>query len=126
MKILIIDDSCEFTEPLSEILLTRGYSVEIIYDADTILDNIYHVDMFDIVLLDIMLLPPEKYESTEIEVGIYILKKIREISNIPIILNSAIPYSMMKDHISNFGNISYISKSMVPTDLINLLNAMKR
>jgi len=79
MKILIVDDEKPLVIGLSASLKKEGYEVFAAYDGNSALDAVktYKVDM---VLLDIML---------PVIDGITLLKKIRESSDIPVIMLTA-------------------------------------
>lgn len=79
MKILIVDDEKPLVIGLSASLKKEGYEVFAAYDGNSALDAVksYKVDM---VLLDIMLPAMD---------GITLLKKIRESSDIPVIMLTA-------------------------------------
>ena len=77
---------------------------------------ILHKHKPDAIILDINL-SPEGMTLEEINlfapfIGISFIKKIREISDIPIILWSAYHYSTIKDKIENYTNIYYVRKGV--------------
>lgn len=80
MKILLVDDETELTEPLSHVLSQEGYQVEI---ADNGTDglNLAQQNIYDLMILDWML----PYQS-----GVEICKKIRSQGNLtPVLILTA-------------------------------------
>jgi OmpR-family two-component system manganese-sensing response regulator len=80
MKILLVDDETELTEPLSHVLSQEGYQVEI---ADNGTDglNLAQQNIYDLMILDWML----PYQS-----GVEICKKIRNQGNLtPVLILTA-------------------------------------
>ncbi len=79
MKILIVDDEKPFVLGLTTSLKKEGYEVLAVYDGITALDTI-KTQNFDMVLLDVMLPGMD---------GMALLKKIREFSEVPVIMLTA-------------------------------------
>ena len=79
MKILIVDDEKPFVLGLTTSLKKEGYEVLAAYDGITALDTI-KTQNFNMVLLDVMLPGMD---------GMALLKKIREFSEVPVIMLTA-------------------------------------
>ncbi len=79
MKILIVDDEKPFVLGLTTSLKKEGYEVLAAYDGITALDTIKTQNL-DMVLLDVMLPGMD---------GMGLLKKIREFSEVPVIMLTA-------------------------------------
>lgn len=79
MNILIIEDEEAIREGISEYLSEVGYNVEAAEDGQSGID-LFNKKVFDLVVLDIML--PKLN-------GFVVLNKIREVSNIPVIMLTA-------------------------------------
>jgi len=114
MKILIIDDSFEFSDPLSEILEFEGYNTKIIAESNQIYNNIKLINGFDLVILDVMMELCVGMNDSDLEAGVQILNKIREISDIPVIMISAYHYSVIKDGIKDLKKMYYLTKPISP------------
>lgn len=111
MKILIIDDDYYFSKELSYLLQDRGHKTRIIDNVGEILSNLTIVKDFDLVTLDVMMKLSSEYQIEEsINAGVIIFKKIREFSNIPVIMISAMNYSAIKDKITPYKNLFYFTK----------------
>ncbi|MGD1875760.1 MAG: response regulator transcription factor [Mastigocoleus sp.] len=54
MKILVVDDETELTQPLSRVLIREGYSVDTAYDGING-DRMVQTDVYDLLILDWML-----------------------------------------------------------------------
>ncbi|MFO0142481.1 MAG: response regulator, partial [Aphanizomenon sp.] len=54
MKILLVDDEVELTDPLSRLLTREGYSVDATYDGISG-SNLAEIGSYDLLILDWML-----------------------------------------------------------------------
>ena len=79
-KILVVEDDHKTNEAIAEYLESLNYSVTSVYNGDEVC-KILVDENYDLVILDIML--PRI-------TGIVLLSKIREFSNIPILMLTAI------------------------------------
>lgn len=79
VKILIVEDERDIREGISEYLLEVGYEVMVAEDGQEGID-LFKANKFDLVILDIML--------PKIN-GFGVLGEIREISNVPVIMLTA-------------------------------------
>lgn len=79
MNILIVEDEEAIREGISEYLSEVGYNVEVAEDGQVGID-LFNEKAFDLVVLDIML--PKLN-------GFVVLNKIREVSNVPVIMLTA-------------------------------------
>ena len=114
MKILIVEDEKEITDGIKAILEKEGFSTDVAYDGKKGLECIED-NMYDLVLLDIML----PYMS-----GIEILKEIREEGiQTPVILLTA--KSMIDDKIVGLdaGADDYMTKPFSPSELVARVKA---
>ena len=114
--ILIIEDDKEIAENLSILLKDNGFSSKIIY-RQTELEKVLEENVFDLVLLDLMLPDGNGYS---------ICTNIKEKMEIPIIMLTA-----MKDEYSivtgfNVGADDYIVKPFKPLELISRINNQLR
>lgn len=79
-KILVVEDDDMINQVVTEFLKEKSYEVVSVNDGEIALEE-FELQHFDLILLDIML------PSVS---GLDILKKIRETSNVPIIMLTAI------------------------------------
>ncbi|NFD28421.1 response regulator transcription factor [Clostridium botulinum] len=106
-KILIVDDDKTIVEFLQIFLIKEGYEVRISYNGEEALDKI-RSEQFNLILMDIMMPKLDGFEA---------IKRIRRLTNIPIIFLTA--KDSQQDKIKGFisGCDDYITK---PFDLVEL------
>ncbi|KEI95346.1 PhoB family transcriptional regulator [Clostridium botulinum A2B7 92] len=106
-KILIVDDDKTIVEFLQIFLIKEGYEVRISYNGEEALDKI-RSEQFNLILMDIMMPKLDGFEA---------IKRIRRLTNIPIIFLTA--KDSQHDKIKGFisGCDDYITK---PFDLVEL------
>lgn len=115
-KIIIIEDDAKISKLLDLELRFEGYDIDIAYDGKEGLQKIKEND-YDLVLLDLML--PKMN-------GIEVCKRVREFSQIPIIILTA------KDEVSDkvvgldYGADDYITKPFEIEELIARIRAALR
>lgn len=100
MKILVADDEKVMRELICDILQNQGYETVVACDGEEAL-NIFKQDKFDLIVLDVMM---PKYD------GWTVLKKIREFSNVPIIILTALESVQSEVHGLTSGADDYIVK----------------
>ncbi|ABS32677.1 response regulator transcription factor [Clostridium botulinum] len=106
-KILIVDDDKTIVEFLQIFLIKEGYDVRISYNGEEALDKI-RSEQFNLILMDIMMPKLDGFEA---------IKRIRRLTNIPIIFLTT--KDSQQDKIKGFisGCDDYITK---PFDLVEL------
>lgn len=106
-KILIVDDDKTIVEFLQIFLIKEGYEVKFSYNGEEALNKIEN-EKFDLILMDIMMPKIDGFEA---------IKRIRRLTNIPIIFLTA--KDNQQDKIKGFisGCDDYITK---PFDLVEL------
>ena len=118
-NILIIDDDLELTELLEQFLTSHSYHVTALNNPIKALDFLFHKKnmSFDLVILDIMM--------PELD-GFQILRKIRESSNIPVIMLSA--KGEVADRVVGLelGADDYLSKPFEPQELLARIQSVLR
>ena len=117
MRILVVEDEKEIAEGLQEVLYRAGYESDAVYDGCTGLDYI-RTDIYDLVLLDIML-PGMN--------GLDVLKIVKsEGIKTPVILLTA--RSMVDDKIAGFdrGADDYLTKPFDSRELLARIKARLR
>ncbi len=131
MKVLIIEDTGYFINFLKEAFNSINYTTEVSFDGDIIADNSLIVREFDVILLDMNLPAIRFYNKVDnipsMYSGILILRRIREVSDIPVIIISEINYSSLKEYVKDFKNVTCITKnnlSFDPDDLRKLVEAV--
>lgn len=115
-KILIVEDDSDLANLVKDYLSIEGYVGVIAEDGKKALD-IFEKEDFSLVVLDIML--------PEID-GITVCKKIRESSNIPIIMLSAKSGEMDKILCLGVGADDYMTKPFSPMELLARVKAHLR
>lgn len=99
-NILIVEDSRDVNELLSQVIRSAGYNAESAYTG---IDGINEIkkDKYDLIILDIML----PYKS-----GDEILKEVRQFSDVPVIIISAKDMVGTKVDMLKLGADDYITK----------------
>lgn len=116
MKILLIDDSWEFTDNVKYLLENDGRTVSVIDETDEAYDAITkeNLEEYDIVILDLMFTVGEKFALENLpEVGIYLYRKIRKINKkIPIVIVSALNKKRYEKYFEGDTLVQYVSKPL--------------
>lgn len=116
IKILVVDDEIKIVEVVKAYLEKEGYGVEVAYNGAEALRK-YEDNNFNVIILDLML-PDISGED--------ICKKIRETSEVPIIMLTA---KVEEESILNgfsLGSDDYVVKPFSPKQLIARVNAVIR
>jgi two-component system, OmpR family, response regulator len=117
-KILLIEDDLDMQTLITDYLENYGFKVEAYDDPKDALTHFQqNKQTYSLLVLDLML--------PQID-GFDVCKKIREISNIPIIISSA--RSEMSDKILgfDFGADDYLAKPYEPRELVLRINSILR
>ena len=112
-RILIVEDEVSIAQLERDYLEINGYEVEMAHTGQKGLDAIRQKE-FDLVLLDIML--------PEVD-GFTVLKKIREISELPVLLVSAKKEDIDKIRGLGLGADDYVTKPFSPSELVARVGA---
>jgi DNA-binding response OmpR family regulator len=116
-KILLVEDDNLLGESLTDFLEIEGFSIKWI-DDDRIVMQTFSVEMFDIVVMDLML----KYQDGE-----SLIKKIKErLPDLPIIVITAKDSIKSKELCFSLGADDYITKPFNPKELILRIKAVCR
>lgn len=107
MRILVVDDEKTLVKGMKFNLENEGYEVECAYDGAAALD-LAREGRFDLIILDVMM--PEMD-------GIEAMVKIREVSNVPVILLTAKSEDTDKVLGLTVGADDYITKPFNPVEL---------
>jgi DNA-binding response OmpR family regulator len=116
MNILVCDDERDIVEALTIYLSSEGYEVFKAYNGEEALDIIDKEDIH-LVLLDVMM---------PVMDGITAMSKIREKSNIPIIMLTAKSQDTDKVLGLNVGADDYVTKPFNPVELIARVKSQLR
>lgn len=117
MRILIVEDEVHLAEALSQILKKNNYSVDVVHDGESGLDNALS-GIYDLLLLDIML--------PELD-GITILKTIRQKGvATPVILLTAKGETSDKIAGLDYGADDYVAKPFSTDELLARIRAALR
>lgn len=115
-KILIVEDEKELADILGAYLEVEGFTPVIEQDGEKGLNSFYENEP-SLVLLDIML---PKLD------GIHVCKKIREKSDVPVIMVSAKSGEMDKVIALGIGADDYVTKPFSPLELVARVKAQLR
>lgn len=118
MRLLLAEDEKELSNALVTILKHNNYSVDAVYDGQEALDYLMSDDLYDGVILDIMMPKMD---------GITVLKKVRASGNtVPILLLTA--KSEIDDRVSGLdsGADDYLTKPFASKELLARIRAMTR
>ncbi len=115
-KILIIDDDENICQLISIYLKKDGLDPEIYNDGESALKRL-HETTFDLVLLDIMMPGIDGYET---------LRRLREFSDVPVIMLSARGEPSDKISGLDYGADDYITKPFEPQELVARIHAILR
>jgi DNA-binding response OmpR family regulator len=115
-KILVVDDDMQSLELIEAMLVPNGYEVITASDGSKAVATIM-VNKPNLILLDIMMPGLDGYST---------LSKIKEnktISNIPVVMLTAVGFGLNKELSFQLGAAGYITK---PVDLAELLTTISR
>ena len=115
-KIMVVDDDTQSLELIEAKLVPNGYEVITASDGSNAV-AIITVKMPELILLDIMMPGLDGYST---------LSKIKEnktISNIPVVMLTAMDFELNKELAHNLGAAGYITK---PVDSAELLTTISR
>ncbi len=115
-NILLIDDDKEFCQLLGEFFKTENIQVTFAHDGKMGINTIL-AGQNDVVVLDIMMPPPN---------GIEVLKKVREQSNVPIIMLTARGDDVDRIVGLELGADDYLAKPCNPRELLARIHAVLR
>jgi CheY-like chemotaxis protein len=115
-KIMVIDDDVKSLELMEAILVPRGYEV-ITTDNPLQAVALITVEKPDIVLLDVMMPVLDGYSVLSE------IKKTKQISNIPVVMLTALGFELNKELAQNLGAAGYITK---PVDHAELMQTFSR
>lgn len=117
MRILIVEDELHLAEALKQILQKNNYTVDVVHDGESGLDNALS-DIYDLIILDIMLPKMD---------GINVLKNIREEGiEVPVILLTAKGEISDKVIGLDSGADDYLAKPFATEELLARIRAMSR
>lgn len=116
MQLLIVDDDIKFCRLIAEYLSKHDFAVSFVHDGSQALQTV-SAKPFDAILLDVMLPGMSGYE---------ILQKLREVSNIPILMLTALSDETDRIVGLEIGADDYLPKSFSPRELLARLRAVLR
>jgi len=117
MKIMLIEDDLDMQELLKDYLINYGYMVDAFDKPISALNRLKADGSYSLVVLDLMLPQMDGFD---------VCKKIRDISNIPIIISSARGELGDKVVAYEYGADDYLSKPYEPKELVMKVNAILR
>ena len=114
-KILLVDDDIELTDLLAEVLRLTGFEVEIANNGQEALDKLN--SSHQLVLLDVMM---------PVLNGIETLKKIRQTSNVPVMMLTARGEKIDRVLGLELGADDYLPKPFNDRELVARIKAILR
>ena len=114
-KILLVDDDIELTDLLAEVLRLTGFEVEIANNGQEALDKLN--SSHQLVLLDVMM---------PVLNGIETLKKIRQTSNVPVMMLTARGEEIDRVLGLELGADDYLPKPFNDRELVARIKAILR
>lgn len=114
--ILVVDDEPHIVEAVSMNLEVEGFQVSIASDGYAALDKITE-EIPDLVILDVMMPEMDGFET---------LKRIREVSNVPVILLTVKGEETDKVKGLDLGADDYVTKPFSPKELVSRVKAALR
>ena len=115
-KILLIEDNTEIRENMSEILSLADYEVFAAGDGKEGV-TIALKELPDLILCDIMMPVLDGYSVLSE------IKKTKQISNIPVVMLTALGFELNKELAQNLGAAGYITE---PVELAELMQTVSR
>lgn len=115
-KIMVVEDDKELAKLLEIYLVNEGYQVTLAFDGKTALQQ-WEANDFAMMIVDIMLPGLNGYE---------VIRRIREKSNIPMIITSAKTQEIDQITGLGFGADVYIKKPYNPMEVMAYVRAMLR
>ncbi|EOL47097.1 response regulator transcription factor [Enterococcus caccae] len=115
-NILIVDDHLQITEVLKEYIIKEGFSPIVAFDGQAALDA-FSSHSIELILLDVMLPKLDGFD---------VCKKIRETSNVPIIMVTAKGEDYHRIMGLDIGADDYIVKPFSPSEVMARVRAILR
>lgn len=116
MQLLIVDDDIKFCRLISEYLSKHDFEVSFVHDGNNALQTAA-AKSWDAVILDVMLPGISGYD---------ILRKLREFSNVPVLMLTALSDETDRIVGLEIGADDYLPKSFSPRELLARLRAVLR
>ena len=115
-RVLVVEDEESYSDALAYVLRKEGFEVAVVGDGEAALDEFERAGA-DIVLLDLML---PKLPGTEV------CRRIRQTSNVPVIMVSAKDDEVDKVVGLELGADDYVTKPYSPRELLARIRAVLR
>lgn len=115
-RILMIDDDVKLCRLVKDYLAPFGFSVEVAHDGVSGLEKI-KTDDFGVVILDVMLPQMDGFE---------VLKRLRQISNVPVLMLTALGDESDRIVGLEIGADDYLPKTFSTRELLARLRAVTR
>lgn len=114
--ILVVEDDSNTNQVVCEFLKDAGYTVTASFDGEAAIERFFE-NHYDLVILDIML--PRK-------TGMEVLKEIRQISNVPVIMLTALADEYTQIRSFDLQADEYVTKPFSPVVLVKRVSALIR
>lgn len=115
-KIIIVEDEKELAELVKDYLLQADYEVEIFHDGQSALQEI-QTETPDLIILDLMIPRLD---------GLALCRKVREFSEVPIIMVTALTEEIDRLLGLKLGADDYVCKPFSPRELVARVQAVLR
>jgi two-component system KDP operon response regulator KdpE len=115
-SVLLIDDDASFCVFLRLVLSQKGLQVYVAHDAISALRKVYSLKP-DVILLDVMLPEMDGWQAC---------RRIRELSNIPVIMLTALGSAKNVVHGLDLGADDYMVKPVAANELVARIHALLR
>lgn len=115
-RILVVEDDCNTNQVICEFLKDAGYGVTAAYNGEEAMLR-FCEQRYDLVILDIML--PKKN-------GMDVLREIRDVSNVPVIMLTALAEEYTQIKSFDLQADEYVTKPFSPVVLVKRTAALLR
>lgn len=123
-RILVVDDNPAVRDEVETVLRLDGFEVLTVGDGKSALEQ---VESFrpDLMVLDVMLVKPQP-DAGEVVDGIELLRKLREHSEVPVLMLTETTIGFVKVAALSMGADDYLTKPFDPAELVARIRAILR
>lgn len=111
-KILIVDDDIRYDKMMSFLLLSKGFESVYALSGIEALEILRTRERPDLILMDVMMPKMDGFDT------IREVRKIKGLSDVPIIMLSAVSDPEKIEKASDLGAVDYVEKPFSPSDVI--------
>ena len=123
-RIMVVDDDPAVRDEVETVLRLDGFEVRTVSDGATALEQLgaYRPDL---MVLDVMLVKPQP-DAGEVLDGIDLLRKLREHSEVPVLMLTETAIGFVKVAALSMGADDYLTKPFDPAELVARIRAILR